>query len=155
LFENDVGEVGAKCVSELILKSQSLRMLNLYECGLSDACMVDIAWALSQLHSLAAIHLARNKIGDSGAASLARAIAEDSSSLGFISLARNYIRDTGLKILAEALEHNFHLQTFNVEGNKGHKAGAAVYTIDRLVEANIARAKARNVAKKRSDAHEL
>ena len=108
---------------------------NLHQADLKAAAAcapdeLDLAVALRLGHDvtkrLAAVHgefnLHSKKIGDAGAATLARDL-RDNTSITAINLAYNAIGAAGAASLADLLSHNTSITEINLSGNNIHEAG--------------------------------
>lgn len=128
-------QVSAAAVGELVLALASaapLARLSIADCALGDEG-VPAVLPVVRSGGLGALELRSNSIGNHGAASIAEALACNTS-LRSLDLQRNHIKCQGAIGLAAALQVNSHLEVLNVRFNEVSDAGATA--LGKALQAN-------------------
>ena len=105
-----------------LASSGGLTRLSVADCGVGDEGVLSVL-PVVRAGVLSTLELRSNRIGNSGAASLAEALAGNSA-LRALDLQRNDIKDQGAIGLAAALQVNGALQIVNLRFNEIGDAGA-------------------------------
>ena len=109
---------------EALAANSSLTSLSLYKNKIGDSGAASLSQALAANSSLTNLILWSNEIGDSGAASLSQALAANFS-LTNLTLWSNYIGDSGAASLSQALAANSSLTNLRLWSNEIGDSGAA------------------------------
>jgi len=119
-----IGNLGAIMLGKAV---EAPRKTHLYELDLGENQITHLGLALNDKEGLAvslakntilaALHLDENKIGDKGAAAMAKLIGV-TTSLEILDLSENYITDNGSSVLAAALAGNASVTDFYLSGNQ-------------------------------------
>uniref|UniRef100_A0A8B9NY90 NACHT domain-containing protein n=1 Tax=Apteryx owenii TaxID=8824 RepID=A0A8B9NY90_APTOW len=109
LSENNIGDEGAKSLSEVFPKLTSLETLNLSQNKITDVGAEKLAKALPFLSSLKTLSLYNNSICDFGAENLAK-ILPAMASLRVLDVQYNKITDVGAQQLTDSLRKCPHIK---------------------------------------------
>ncbi|NXI56883.1 C2TA protein, partial [Chloroceryle aenea] len=109
LSENDIGDEGAKSLSEVFPTLTSLETLNLSQNKITDVGAEKLATALPSLSSLKTLSLYNNSICDSGAENLAKVLPE-MASLRVLDVQYNKITGAGAQQLTDSLQKCPHIK---------------------------------------------
>lgn len=145
---NKVGDEGVQALADAVRGHRGLSDLSLTGVSLTDAGAEALCDALAAQRAAFAgrefpvLKLARNQVGDPGAAAVARLIAADPS-VRVLNLESNTITDRGAASIAEALA-NSGVQELNLAGNQVGNRGlaaiaAAVQSCSRSVAVDLSR----------------
>jgi hypothetical protein len=123
LYNRGLTDADVKEIAMALKNNHSLTELVLSSNKISDAGVKDIAMALKDNHSLTTLFLYNNEISDPGAKDLALAL-KDNHTLTRLDLSKNAITDAGAKDIARALKDNHPLTRLDLGDNEISDAGA-------------------------------
>ena len=123
LNRNQIGDEGAKALAAAVAASGSLTSLDVRANKIGDEGAKALANAVAASGSLATLYLHHNKIGDEGAKALAAGVAA-SVSLEHLDISYNNIGDEGAKAIADAVADSGSLSTLGLGGNNIGAEGA-------------------------------
>ncbi|NXF02955.1 C2TA protein, partial [Smithornis capensis] len=109
LSENDIGDEGAKSLSEVFPTLTSLETLNLSQNKITDVGAENLATALPSLSSLKTLSLYNNNICDFGAENLAKVLPA-MTSLRVLDVQYNKITGAGAQLLTNSLRKCPHIK---------------------------------------------
>jgi hypothetical protein len=147
LWENKVGDEGAKLIAGGLAKNSKLTTLDLSENRIGDEGAKLIAKGLAKNSALTTLHLSTNEFGDEGAKAMAKALAKNST-LTSLDLRENCFGIEGAMAMALALAENttltWLLWTSHENGGDADKFIAAhLKRNNRLLREKLEREKAR------------
>jgi len=125
LFENKIGDEGAKVIGEALRTNITLTKLYLSENEIGDEGAKVIGEALRINKTLTELDLSKNKIGYEGAKVIYEALRANTT-LTELYLYRNKIGDEGAKVIGEALRTNRTLTELHLSENEIGDEGAKV-----------------------------
>ena len=118
----NIGDKGAKKLSQILQNSSFLEILLLRDNGITDKGASAIADLMKALPHLRHVDLSDNYIHDKGLSQL----LHDSTSLETLSLRRNGITDNGASAIADLMKALPHLRRVNLDDNHIGGRGAAL-----------------------------
>ncbi|NXM67026.1 C2TA protein, partial [Serilophus lunatus] len=113
LSENDIGDEGAKSLSEVFPTLTSLETLNLSQNKITDVGAENLATALPSLSSLKTLSLYNNNICDFGAENLAKVLPA-MPSLRVLDVQYNKITGVGAQLLTNSLQKCPHIKNLQM-----------------------------------------
>lgn len=154
LENNKIKNVGAKAFGETLRKNTHLRIINIhkrihvsefhakkkrrlpwYNKDYNDQDLLIIGCLLLNNTQLTYVDLSRNKIADTGAKAISKAL-ESNATIVRLELYRNHISDVGIRDIALSLKENAVLSFLDLSSNRMHDAGAE--KIGELLSSNSA-----------------
>ena len=122
LFDNNIGDDGAKAIAEALKVNPVLNNLDLFNNSIGMEGAKAIAEALKVNPGLTILDLGNNSIGADGAKAIAEALKVNAV-LNTLELGDNSIGADGAKAIAEALKVNPVLTKLDLKGNNMGEAG--------------------------------
>ncbi|XP_070550850.1 NLR family CARD domain-containing protein 3-like [Ptychodera flava] len=104
LSHNNIGDSGAKSLSEVMMSMHGLTHLNLSHNNIGDNGAKSLSEGMRSMRVLTHLDLSHNNIGDSGAESLSE-VMRSMDGLTHLDLSHNNIGDNGLCRLSEGMMH--------------------------------------------------
>ncbi|WP_342270462.1 leucine-rich repeat domain-containing protein [Rickettsia endosymbiont of Orchestes rusci] len=121
LYTNNIGELGAKEISNALKENKSLTLLNLQSNNIGELGAKEISNVIRSNKSLTSLDLQSNNIGDLGAKEISNALKENKS-LTLLNLQSNNIGEATLDTIDGYLQRNKTIaekkaESLNAEGN--------------------------------------
>lgn len=140
LYRNNIGDEGAIAIGEALTNNKTMKLLNVSSNNIRDKGAEAFANALKHNAALQELSLQKNKIGDEGAKAIGDALRSNSTlqmlnlnieigigkfiTTKYMFYSGHGVNNNDLIIMAALLDHNFMLQTLNLNGNKIVDKGA-------------------------------
>ena len=120
---NKLGDHGVELLSEGIINTKTLRMLNISKNSIGPSGTTAIANALTNNTSLEELYISENKLGDHGAELLSEGIT-NTKTLRVLYITKTNIGPSEATAIANALTNNTSLEELNISENKLGDHGA-------------------------------
>jgi len=95
----------------------NLKKLYLWESNVTDEQIIPLVDAMRGLHSLGCLHLAGNRIGNTGCEAISILLCDPNSRLNYLNLSGNQINNEGATTIINSLASNTKLQELLIGGN--------------------------------------
>ena len=119
LSYNPIGDTGASLISKAINETTTLKILTIYDCGITSRGAEDLSRALAQNSSLEKFDISRNNLGDEGISHVSEALKQNKQ-LKELWIGGCRMTDKGAACLASALRVNNSLKMLHM-GRGDHK----------------------------------
>ena len=137
MHSNKLGDHGAELLSEGIINTKTLRVLNISGNNIGPSGTTAIVNALTNNTSLKKLNISYNKLGDHGAESLSEGIT-NTKTLRVLNISGNNIGPSGTTAIANALTNNTSLKKLcMICGQDGAIAVAKAITNNKILKKMI------------------
>jgi len=118
LAKNNLTSGGASNLASALAQNNTLTFLDLSDNKIDDSGIVALADALSSKAHLASLNISGNSYGKVGADALLKAFGSGDHALNELQLARNQLGDEGAAVISQLIKSNHTVTSVNLSGNK-------------------------------------